>query len=188
MERKGRGATPGVQMLPVPLCTLEPTPQPGSAPLCPQLLPCLTSLGFALSPQTQDLGSLVKALKCLDEPPLALPKQGWSLFHSPETAWVGLAPSASNAGLASFLSQRKCLIYLLKDPKTGQMSLVPPKPRPQSLFRGHEGAWPRLTMGGPILIPKTPHNSGLFSPSWVWSFQSLEMGPETGNLVPELPL
>lgn len=36
-----------------------------------------------------------------------------------------------------------------------------------------------------VLIPKTPQNSGLFFPSWVWSFQLLEMGLETGNLVPE---
>lgn len=67
------------------------------------------------------------------------------------------------------------------------MCSVPPRHTPQSLFPGHEGAWPRVNMVCPVLIPKTPHDSGLFVPSWVWSFQLLEMGLETGNLVPEPP-
>lgn len=52
-------------------------------------MPSVTSLGCALSPQRQDLGSMTKTSKCLEEPPLALPRQGWSLVHCPKTARVG---------------------------------------------------------------------------------------------------
>lgn len=93
---------------------------------------------------------------------------------------------------SQFLRHKKCLIYLSQDSKTGQMSLMPPKHRTWSLFPGHEGAWPSLTLGCPFLIPKTPRDSASSFPvgseassHWKWGWKQ---GIWSLNPQPGLPL
>lgn len=94
--------------------------------------------------------------------------------------------------LSQFLRHKKCLIYLSQDSKTGQMSLMSPKHRTWSLFPGHEGAWPSLTLGCPFLIPKTPRDSASSFPPvseasshWKWGWKQ---GIWSLNPQPGLPL